>query len=241
MKRLLLKLIVSAVVPAVVLAGCAPSSGLDSPDPADPTTQPPPASPEPTETSEAPTPADTPTASESPGASDEEDGDIDEQDGVRTNAFNAMPSQLADMRLVSSESDPSEHRAQRDYMAEDEQSRLLFMAYIPHAEGGGYEPVFSNTDRGFQVSVDSGKQFFETEGLDVIERSTSLGGYEWECFEALEAQNDTIDHSFCLTTAYGRVIELQRLAVHNDDEQARNGHMDGLLEAVAAALDDIGA
>ena len=115
---------------------------------------------------------------ESSGPEVEDGGDIDEQDGVRTNSFNAMPSELGDMRLVSSESDPSEHIIQVDYMATDEESRMLFMAYIPGTEGDGYAPVSSHSDPGFRSAVDSGKQHFEEEGFDVTSRSAATDGYD---------------------------------------------------------------
>ena len=176
---------------------------------------------------------------ESSGPEAEDGGDIDEQDGVRTNSFNAMPSELGDMHLVSSESDPSEHIIQVDYMATDEESRMLFMAYMPGTEGDGYTPVSSHSDPGFRSAVDSGKQHSEEEGFDVTSRSAATDGYDWECFEALQTQSGGIDHSLCLTTGYGRVIEIQRLALHDPDEQARNSHMDDLLGEVSSAIANI--
>ncbi len=189
----------------------------------------------------APTPVETPTTTASPDASDDEGGDIDEQDGVRTNSFNALPDVLGDMHLTASRSDPATHRAEREHLAADEQSRLILMAYIPHADGDGYAPVSSNADAGFRTSIDSGEGALEEGGHELIRRSATTGSYDWECFEALETQGGNFDHSFCLTTAYGRVIELQRLAVHNPDEQARNSHMDVILDDVSTALADIGS
>lgn len=193
------------------------------------------------DTDAAPEEEDDDASDAEPSDSEDEGGsDLDEQDGVRTNSFGAIPDELADMRQVSLETNPAEHMVQLDYMATDEQSRMLFMAYIPGSGGGEYEPVFSHSDPGFRNAVDSGVQHFDEEGFDVITRSVDADGYEWECFEALETQSGGIDHSFCLTTEYGRVIEIQRLAMHGPDEQARNSHMDELLEEVSSALAEIG-
>lgn len=230
------KLIIVAAASALALTGCIPSFDADTSDTVDPsTTQSPPDSPAATESSSAPTPV----ATESPESSEERDGDIDEQDGVRTNSFNAMPAEIGDMRLTSSESNPSEHMTHRDYMASDERSRMIFMAYIPGDDNGGYAPVSAHSDPGFRSAVDSAQLYFEENGFEVIERSAATDGYDWECFEALETQTGNIDHSFCLTTGFGRVLELQRLAMHNPDEQSRNSHMDALLDEVTSALADL--
>ncbi|TLP93882.1 hypothetical protein FEF26_12680 [Nesterenkonia salmonea] len=242
MNRPVLKLTVFATASALALVGCIPSFEADSPESENPTTtQSPSDSPAPTEASGAPTPEETSTATEGTDTSDNEDGDLDEQDGVRTNSFNAMPAELGDMRLTNSQSNPAEHTIHRDYMAADEQSRMIFLAYIPSAEDGGYAPVSSASDSGFRTAVDSAQHYFEEDGFEIFERSAATGGYDWECFEALQTQTGNIDHSFCLTTGYGRVLELQRLAMHNPDEEARNSHMDALLEEVTSALADIGS
>lgn len=225
MKTPLLRHIIAAAVPALILVGCSASPDVDP----TPTTEP----------SAATTPLETPTATASTGTSVDEGSDIDEQDGVRTNSFNALPDKFGEMQLQGSQSDPSVHMAQRDYMSADGQTRLLIMAYIPSAQGAGYAPVSGNADAGFRSAVDSAQQHFEDEGLEIIERLATAGAYDWECFEALQTQSTDVDHSFCMTAAYGRVIELQRLAVHDPDAQARNSSMDALLEEISAELADI--
>ena len=242
MKTLLPRFTVLSAISAFLLAGCASSTDPDPPPPAEPTeTESSPDGGIPTQTAGAPSPPETPTTTDDPGASIEQGGDIDEQDGVRTNAFNAVPDELGEMRVTSSETNPSEHRAMLDYMAIDEQSRMLLTAYIPGNEDDGYTPVSSNADAGFRTAVDGGQRFLGEEGLDVIARSAATDGYDWECFEALKAQEGDIDLTLCATTEYGRVIEVQRLAMHEPDEQVRNDHMDVLLEDVSAALADIGS
>lgn len=224
-KTPLLRHIIAAAVPALILVGCSASPDVD------PTAS--------TAASATPTPVETPSATASPDTSVDEGSDIDEQDGVRTNSFNALPDEFGGMPLQGSQSDPSVHMAQRDYKAADDQTRLLIMAYIPQAQEEGYVPVSSNSDAGFRSAVDSAHLHLEDQGLEVIERSAAAGAYEWECFEALQTQATSVDHSFCMTTGYGRVIELQRLAVHDPDAQARNSSMDALLEEISAALADI--
>ncbi len=160
---------------------------------------------------------------------------------MRTNAFNRLPDALADTSLVESETDPSTHLAAREYHSDDEDSRLLVMAYIPGNQDDGYTPVTGSSDSRYLAVINRGFEALGAPENEIIERSPSIETYDWECYEALETQGGTFDHSFCITTGYGRVIEVQRLTVHGLDEQARNAHMDTVLEELSAALADLGS
>lgn len=246
---MLRRLAVAAVLPLALLAGCAaetadaptqtPEPTVQSVEPSESAPATELAEPSPTTESVEPTPTPTlppttePTLEETEDAPVEDD-DIDLVDGVRTNRFGAMPKELeGGYAQRSLETNPQEHRAVMEYVGES--SSVQFLAYYPTTQGE-YAPVAGTSDEGYTVAVESAVEWLGKNG-PVQERSVDAGGLAWDCVEGQRAQQDgEVDHTLCVTTSYGRVIEVQRLSLHEPDVAAWQAEMDAVLEELGAGV-----
>lgn len=225
------RFVVPLLVPAALLAAC--SAPMDEPiEPAVVTSSPsaemiesPDATVEPTpEPSEAD--PSTPESEDAPNV----DTDLDLQDGVRTNDFGRMPTEIGDLALVSKETDPAEHSVRIVYETPEGKSKAQFMANFPFVDGEP-APLVDSDNEAYREEIESAVASYEDSGAMVDTRSVSAGGLEWDCVEAVGPEN--IDSTLCVSVKYGRVLDVQHITVHDDD-------MDAWRQTVDKVLADVG-
>lgn len=255
MRRLVLPAI---VMPLLALGACAPQeaeeastseetvSTQETSAPEESTTPAEDDSPTPDEVSPSPEPeestpgaGDTESPAQSASAPEEDADDPDLVDGVRTNDFNRMPQELGGMTRRESETDPQQHSARFNYMAPDESAMSQMLAYFPQGEDGQPGPVTSPDDPGYELAITSAVDAF-AEVAEPTQRQVNAGDLTWDCVEASQAQNDgEVDHSLCISLAYGRVIEVQYVTLHEPDIQTWQAAVDANLALFGEAITEI--
>lgn len=212
----------AAVVSAVFLAGCT----RDAEEVQD--------APETTATQEGQSsPPESPA--QPTAAATQDDADLDSIGGVRTQDFLGLPEQLGSMSQVEAETDPSLYLASVHYASDDASSQLRFQAEIP-VVGGQARPLEGTDDRIFDEALQRGVEMFEDDGDEIRRFSSEGGGFGWECIEAERTAGTDDDHFMCLSAAYGRIIEVQYLSVHDEDQAAREGNMGAMLAEIGEAV-----
>ncbi|MBP3949324.1 hypothetical protein [Corynebacterium sp. Marseille-P3884] len=176
------------------------------------------------------------TTSSSSG--DDETEDFNEYDGVSTLDFFAALGEVEGMHATDRESDPKKLRTSAKLFNEDESLRADVFIFIPTPDGEP-APVKSHSDEGLKNAYESARDVFEEEGHDVEETEITTKNLEWKCVEAQQSQGDgDIDHAICDAAFAGRVIDVQRIILHDDRDQ-KDKQLDTLLEKVDAALDTL--
>lgn len=170
-------------------------------------------------------------------STDEEDGDAspDLVDGVRTNDFGAMPTEIDGLTQRSIDTNPQNHFAQMEYFSQDEQTRLLFAAFIPELQGGERKPVSSADDQGYTEALELGRKAVEEVGTPE-ERTLDAGGLTWNCFEG-HGNDQGTDAVLCLSHRYGRVLEMQRISAPEADIDAWRSEVEAALTEIGEAVD----
>ncbi len=230
MRRLILPLL----APAVLLTACSAAQE----EPTEPTVV---TSPMTSETAEV----DDDSAQPSPEPSEQEpasspsqddptvDADLDLQDGVRTNDFGRMPTQIGDMSLVSKETDPSEHSVRFVYEAPDKKKMAQFMANFAFVDGES-TPVVDTDSEAYRTEIDSAVASYEEAGSSVDQRSVSAGGLEWDCVEAVGPED--FDSTLCVSLRYGRVLDAQYITVQGDDAGIGQQAVEEVLTEIGEAV-----
>lgn len=217
----------STILALTLIAGC----GATGDDPATPT--------ETSTTEPAPT-SNEETGDPAPQESEEEtaaDDNPDRFEGVQTNDFQRLPGELGPASRVAVETDPQEHTLTLEYEASEGTAKFLINGYFA-ATG----PIEDTSDEGFQLAYSSAADTFSEQGARVEEWSGESDGFEWECVQAPGFQGDgAIDHTFCLTLAYGRALEVQALTLVEDDDDARWGNISDVLQELSGELADLPA
>lgn len=231
----------AVVASLALLAGCA-----DAGEPADPETPLPTATTETTEEGVQPTTQPTEDADvEVPGQEPSPDPEvtasepaenIDVHDGFRTADFLKMPQQFGDLNKTAHQSSVPEHRAVVEYEASDNMSKSQFTAFYPEA-AGEMGPIDDVDDERYQEELAKAERDFgEDYGDNPVALSVQAGGMDWDCF-GLSRDHD---YSLCMTVMYGRVLEVQYIAVHAPDVTARQQAAEENLIAMAEAIADLG-
>ncbi len=230
MRRLILPLL----APAVLLTACSAAQE----EPTEPTVI---ASPMTSETAEvdevSPEPSPDPSEQDptSPLSQDDPtvDVDLDLQDGVRTNDFGRMPTQIGTMGLVSKETDPGEHSVRFVYEASDKKKMAQFMANFTFVDGES-TPVVDTDSEAYRTEIDSAVVSYEEAGSSVDQRSVSAGGLKWDCVEAVGPEN--FDSTLCVSLRYGRLLDVQYITVRGDDAGARQQAVEEVLTEMGEAV-----
>lgn len=173
------------------------------------------------------------TTSSSSGGGETED--YYEYDGVSTLDFFAALGEVEGMHATDRESDPKKFRTSAKLFSEDESLRADVFIFIPTPDGEP-APVKSHSDEVLKNAYESARGVFKEEGHDVEETEIKTKNLEWKCVEAQQSQGDgDIDHAICDAAFAGRVIDVQRIILHDDRDQ-KDKQLDTLLEKVDAAL-----
>lgn len=228
MRRIILPLL----VPVVMLAACAAPDD----EPVEPTvvSSPSETASETTDDATTPSPDSSPEPIASPSTEEPTvDTDLDLQDGVRTNDFGRMPTQIGDLSLVSKETDPSEHSVRLVYEAPDKTRMAQFMANFTFVDGE-QTPVVDTDSDAYRAEINSAIATYEEAGAVVDQRSVSAGGLEWDCVEAVGPEN--FDSTLCVSLKYGRLLDAQYLTVQGDDVDTWRQTVDGLLADIAEGV-----
>ncbi len=226
------QVILPLLVPVVMLTACAAPED----EPPEPTvaSSPVQTASEPAEDTTTPSTESSPESIDSPGPQEPAvDTDLDLQDGVRTNDFGRMPTQIGDMSLVSKETDPREHSVRIVYESPDEKRMAQFMANFTFVDGERAPVVDTESDT-YRGEINSAISTYEEAGSVVDQRSVSAGGLEWDCVEAVGPKS--FDSTLCVSLQYGRLLDAQYLTVQGDDVDTWRQTVDGVLTEIGEGV-----
>lgn len=139
------------------------------------------------------------------------------------------------MKPKEVESDPKKLRSSAELYNEDESMRTDVFIYIP-TPNDKPTPVKSHSDEGLKSAYESARDAFKGEGHDIEETEIKTKNLEWKCVEAQQSQGDgEIDHAICDAAFAGRVVDVQRLVLHEDRDQPEK-KLEPLLQKFDDAL-----
>lgn len=246
------RILPALIVPILALGACAEDSPAETPTPDEvttaeetPTVEESESESEPTE--ETTTPEETESEdtgteeSASPEETDSGSNQEDLVDGVRTNDFQRMPKEVRGMAQKAAETDPQSHIVKINYEAPggDAINMTQFVAYIPAIDGEPRAiPDMNHPD--FSAAMGMASQSM-AKNVTPETRKVNAGGLDWECIEGAEAQDSgKVDHAWCLTVKYGRILEVQRLSTTKDTAEWQSD-TDAVLEEFGTAVNELGS
>ena len=139
------------------------------------------------------------------------------------------------MEATEVEADPKNLRASAELYNEDQSLRADVYIFMPQPDGRP-TPVTSHSDQFMKDMHANDLEAFEEESESVTEREISTKNMEWKCIDGEGTQDDgKIDHATCLATFAGRVVDAQRLVLHEERDQD-NKQLEVVLEKIDAAL-----
>lgn len=152
-----------------------------------------------------------PTPSSATPANSSTDEDL--VDGVRTNAFGALPRTLGEMTQQSIETNPTEHKVEAHYRDADQTSFLVLNAFIPAEDDGTTDPAQGFDDAVPSSFYDGALDALRQEHDEVTEftHTSPAGSRDWRCISAHGSSNSDRAHPLgvCQTIAHGRLVEAQ--------------------------------
>lgn len=142
------------------------------------------------------------------------------------------------MEATERESEPKELKATAKLFNEDQSLRADVFIYIP-TPNGTPEPVESHDDEGIKSAYESAREIFKEEGHDIEETEIDTKNMEWKCVEAEQSQGDgEVDHAICDAPFAGRLVEVQRLVIHDQRDESEK-KLETVLEKIDTALADL--
>ena len=166
-------------------------------------------------------------------ASDTED--YNDYDGVKTKDFFGALEKVEGMEAAEVEADPKNLRASAELYNEDQSLRADVYIFMPQPDGRP-TPVTSHSDQFMKDMHANDLEAFKEESESVTEREISTKNLEWKCIDGEGTQDDgKIDHAVCLAPFAGRVVDAQRLVLHEERDQD-DKQLEVVLEKIDAAL-----
>ena len=173
------------------------------------------------------------TSASTSSASDAEDHN--DYDGIKTKDFFGALEQVEGMEAAEVEADPKNLRASAELYNEDQSLRADVYIFMPQPDGQP-TPVSSHSDQFMKDMHANDLEAFKEESESVTEREISTKNMEWKCIDGEGTQDDgKIDHATCLATFAGRVVDAQRLVLHEERDQD-DKQLEVVLEKIDAAL-----
>ncbi|MGV0373428.1 hypothetical protein ACUY2A_08600 [Corynebacterium pilbarense] len=166
-------------------------------------------------------------------ASDAED--YNDYDGIKTKDFFGALEMVEGMEAAEVEADPKNLRASAELYNEDQSLRADVYIFMPQPDGRP-TPVTSHSDQFMKDMHANDLEAFKEESESVTEREISTKNVEWKCIDGAGTQDDgKIDHAVCLAPFAGRVVDAQRLVLHEERDQD-DKQLEVVLEKIDAAL-----
>ena len=166
-------------------------------------------------------------------ASDTED--YNDYDGVKTKDFFGALEKVEGMEAAEVEADPKNLRASAELYNEDQSLRADVYIFMPQPDGRP-TPVTSHSDQFMKDMHANDLEAFKEESESVTDREISTKNLEWKCIDGEGTQDDgKIDHAVCLAPFAGRVVDAQRLVLHEERDQD-DKQLEVVLEKIDAAL-----
>ena len=166
-------------------------------------------------------------------ASDAED--YNDYDGIKTKDFFGALEKVEGMEATEVEADPKNLRASAELYNEDQSLRADVYIFMPQPDGRP-TPVTSHSDQFMKDMHANDLEAFKEESESVTEREISTKNLEWKCIDGEGTQdNGKIDHAVCLAPFAGRVVDAQRLVLHEERDQD-DKQLEVVLEKIDAAL-----
>lgn len=164
--------------------------------------------------------------------------DYHEYDGISTHELFRALGNVEGMEATERESEPKELKATAKLFNEDQSLRADVFIYIP-TPNGTPEPVESHDDEGIKSAYESAREIFKEEGHDIEETEIDTKNMEWKCVEAEQSQGDgEVDHAICDAPFAGRLVEVQRLVIHDQRDESEK-KLETVLEKIDTALADL--